>query len=357
MDSTGNDEDDYMYKYDINSDDLEQVPYKEINDAYKKHGDIEKVLPNRTENIGDMYAAIDNDNFVYLQDGGGSLARNLELVVYNKKTKASKVYNVYKNWPRYLTPNIVNPTQNNGTWQEISPVNRVKATVQNVNAKNGKLVSLAIKMTDDLPENKDTTKDSYDYYTYYGKETEIYFEDMDFSGELPSKVQKGKQIIITFAQFVKPNEGQVFDAALSKWLYYQNGGSQYENADGNKLDGSSLYAETKYFTFLSSLDVKTNTLTADPAEYITLSEDGRIKDLNLSRKDFNVIGFHVYNPKADKKTFKISTNARLYLWDTNTQKTDIHGMKKRIDAKKGKGAFWLTVKNDTVVKIEEQYLP
>ena len=353
MDSGGNDTDDYMYQYDIDSDSLKQVPYREMNDYYKKRGSIEKVLPGRTENTGGMYAELDNDRLIYFDDGGDSLTRNLRLVVYNKKSKSEETaYKVFKNWPRVNTS-----AKKEASWEEVSPAYRVKASVQKVNAKNGKLVSLTVKMTDDLPQNKDNTEVSYEYYTYCGKEIEIYFEDMDFSGELQSKVKKGKQIIITFAQFEKPNDGQVFDAALAKWLFYQDENNRYKNTEGGTLDLSSLETETKYFAYLSGLNVKTNTLTADLAEWITSDETGRMKELDLNKDDDMPSGFYIYNPKVDKKTFKLNTKAGFYIYDTNTQKTDENGMKKRIDEKKGKGAFWLTVKNGEVVKAEEEYIP
>ncbi len=93
------------------------------------------------------------------------------------------------------------------------------------------------------------------------------------------------------------------------------------------------------------------------AEWITSDETGRMKELDLNKDDDMPSGFYIYNPKVDKKTFKLNTKAGFYIYDTNTQKTDENGMKKRIDEKKGKGAFWLTVKNGEVVKAEEEYIP
>ncbi|MFF2754969.1 hypothetical protein ACFVR1_14615 [Psychrobacillus sp. NPDC058041] len=111
--------------------------------------------------------------------------------------------------------------------------------------------------------------------------------------------------------------------------------------------------------YINSFDEETKSLTFDEVEWISHLDTERIKEVGLDPESDFPSGFQVYNESEQTASLKVADDVQIDVVNgANLQeplKVDIQGLAKRIQVYKT--PFYLTIKNNVIIKISEKYTP
>ncbi|QUG42902.1 hypothetical protein KD050_06550 [Psychrobacillus sp. INOP01] len=106
-------------------------------------------------------------------------------------------------------------------------------------------------------------------------------------------------------------------------------------------------------------ELSTRTLTLDEVEWIEESDTDRIKELGLDVEKDLPTGFVIYNETNEESSIKLAEDAEFLLVNQENPSEP-----RAVDEKEFisyllavKGPYYVTVKDEVVVKIEEKYVP
>jgi len=135
---------------------------------------------------------------------------------------------------------------------------------------------------------------------------------------------------------------------------------------------SFLVGEFKYIGYISDFEKSDGTrITFDSIEWITLEDIDRIDELEI--EDFDMPnGYYIYNPEIEKNKYEVNKNTeyRFIDWGNNFASSDddrfhystidkeefVEYLNTYTD-KAANVPFWITMKDNAVHIIEEQYVP
>lgn len=131
---------------------------------------------------------------------------------------------------------------------------------------------------------------------------------------------------------------------------------------GCTKDKPAEEASSKEIGFIYNLDAENKTFEFDPIEWIKQEDTGRIKELGLDANYDFPNGFYIYNPDTSTKTYKLKkdTSFQIVDWekDFTHSETDLDGLMEHMKRYPDfSPPFWIAIEKDTVLSVEEQYVP
>lgn len=178
----------------------------------------------------------------------------------------------------------------------------------------------------------------------------------------------------TFNELLKDagkNGFVVFDGQILRMFADNNTGKEIQlgyrpenEPSGSSHSSSSAAAkpeskEVKKIGYIKKFDAKAGTLAFDEVEWLTAEDDkARLKELGQNPDDLPD-GYYIYNPSKKTENFKLSDKVEYLILNKNqisqTEKSNAKGLEE--DLKENYNPFHLTIQNNQVVQIEEQYVP
>jgi beta-lactamase regulating signal transducer with metallopeptidase domain len=124
------------------------------------------------------------------------------------------------------------------------------------------------------------------------------------------------------------------------------------------ISGLDLSSQHKLISFIKDYNQQTRMLTFDEIEWITLEDKKRIQELGLNA-DLFPNGYYIYNDSEEENRLKMADDAKIYVvnWNDleNPVLTDVNGFTRRMD--EYEAPYHLTIKDDVIIEILEQYRP
>lgn len=196
---------------------------------------------------------------------------------------------------------------------------------------------------------------SYDFYTkdrgeYLASITKAY--DRSMSEIIPTQIIKYEDGFFTEinypsdVQYTKETEKDYFE----KLAYLKE---VFQTIEFEK----NMKEEEKFVGYINSLDFKKNEVNLDPAEFISINNLKRRKDLMIGKE----FGANVYNDKDEEKIYKLSKDCKFYLRErkdvvVDAYEVDRDTFEKYIDSKKIKPPFWVKFDGDEIVEFVQIYI-
>lgn len=120
--------------------------------------------------------------------------------------------------------------------------------------------------------------------------------------------------------------------------------------------------ENKIIGNISNFDTSNNSFEFDEIERITLEDTDRIKELNLNPNIDLPSGFYINNPTSDTKIYTVTNETEyntLDLYKNIHSAVDVNSFVTYINEDRSGYSipFWIVIKNNKVISIEEQYVP
>lgn len=180
--------------------------------------------------------------------------------------------------------------------------------------------------------------------------------------------------LMTFNDLLKESGKKgfvVFDGEILRMFLDNDTGKEIElgyktekNASSGAPSSSSAAVkqekkEVKKSGYIEKFDAKAGTIAFDEVEWLT-SEDNKARLKELGQDPENLPdGYYIYNPSKKTVILKLSDQVVYLIVDYDhtpqTKKSDAKGFEE--NRKKYHNPFHLTIQNDRVVQIEEQYVP
>ncbi|WP_277586283.1 hypothetical protein [Psychrobacillus antarcticus] len=115
----------------------------------------------------------------------------------------------------------------------------------------------------------------------------------------------------------------------------------------------------KQLAIIKNYELPTRNLVLDEVEWIEESDTDRIKELGLDVEKDLPTGFVIYNETKEETSMKLAEDAEfLIINQEDPSKPREVDEKEFITYLLGvKGPYYVTVKDDVVVKVEEKYMP
>lgn len=196
---------------------------------------------------------------------------------------------------------------------------------------------------------------AYEFYTkdrgeYLASIAKAY--DRSMSEIIPTQIIKYEDGFFTEinypsdVQFTKETEKDYFD----KLSYLKD---VFQTIEFEK----NLKEEEKFVGYINGIDFKKNEVNLDPAEFISINNLKRQKDLMIGKD----MGPNVYNDKDEEKIYKLSKDCKFYIRRrddvvVNAYEVDRDTFKKYFDSEKIKSPFWVKFDGDEVKEFVEIYI-
>lgn len=124
-------------------------------------------------------------------------------------------------------------------------------------------------------------------------------------------------------------------------------------------------AEVEKIGYIKSFEAKTDLVTFDPIEWVTKDDEARIQELGLNYADDFPNGFYIYNPNGKTESLKLSPNIEfgvVYWSGTQVEggymQVNRDEFIQRLNQADSEASPWrLTVRNGSIIKVDEQYVP
>ncbi len=133
----------------------------------------------------------------------------------------------------------------------------------------------------------------------------------------------------------------------------------------SSINSSSADENTEeILAYIKNFDSAGGQVTYDPIEWVTAQDTKRMKELGLKKEDMPN-GFHIYNPSKETENLKLSPNAAfdIVYWNNEMVENGHMAVSREKFAQRlnqehaSEFPFHLTVKDDVITKVQEQYVP
>ena len=118
-------------------------------------------------------------------------------------------------------------------------------------------------------------------------------------------------------------------------------------------------ATGEQLAFISEFDLSTRSLTIDEVEWIEESDTERIEELELDVEKDLPTGYTIYNAIKQPVDVKLAEDAEFYIVNPESPSEPKSANEKEfISYLMGvAGPYYVTIEEDTIVKVEEKYRP
>lgn len=118
-------------------------------------------------------------------------------------------------------------------WEVVSRSQRVQGEISEMKVTEGTLDSLTLSVIRNIP----LPNNPVDQYYETGEKLHIIFDEkLENAGNAQEKLKQGAQVVVTFAQYAIPPEGEVvLGASFDRGVYYVENGKYYD-LDGKEVD-------------------------------------------------------------------------------------------------------------------------
>ena len=231
-------------------------------------------------------------------------------------------------------------------------------TNQNTTTREYQEIHLTMEIPEDF-DNKVITKYDIEYnrYVFFTTNNEylasiMRARDFSFADIVPSKIIReddGNTTEINYASDVQYSEE-------TEKTYHDTLDLLNDVFDTIEFD-DTLIAKEKYIGYINNIDIHSGTIDLDPAEFISINDVDRRKELQLVPEH----GPNVYNEERENKEYKLSKDCKFYLREIDgfvqsAHEVDYYTFINELNAREMKPPFWVKFDGNTVVELVEIYI-